>query len=242
MVSAWLFYISELDEWLRAQVCFELSRRRQGKEDKLPRRNRYQFGSLELQKRTKGPGVWIFRLSRPRQPGGDAAGNNAGNCRRFSVSSGHETRSRRVCVCKSTTVCRCEKRSPFRVSSRPLCTGRDRAGELAHTTKEPDLNRINKHISPRWGKCLLSRTKNQESPAWDVLLVRKGYALGVHSLRAKPDRPGRTQSSQQTLQTPRILTEEEFVALLKQLLQPYKSMVLLAGCTGLRISEILGLR
>ena len=27
----WLFYISELDEWLRAQVCSEVSRRRQGK-------------------------------------------------------------------------------------------------------------------------------------------------------------------------------------------------------------------
>lgn len=27
----WLFYISELDEWLRAQVCSEISRRRQGK-------------------------------------------------------------------------------------------------------------------------------------------------------------------------------------------------------------------
>ena len=26
------------------------------KEDKLPRRNRYQFGSLELRKRTKGVG------------------------------------------------------------------------------------------------------------------------------------------------------------------------------------------
>lgn len=27
----WLFYISELDEWLRAQICSEASRRRQGK-------------------------------------------------------------------------------------------------------------------------------------------------------------------------------------------------------------------
>jgi helix-turn-helix protein len=26
----WLFYISELDDWLRAQVCSEPSRRRQG--------------------------------------------------------------------------------------------------------------------------------------------------------------------------------------------------------------------
>src|SRR5205807_8718964 len=44
------------------------------------------------------------------------------------------------------------------------------------------------------------------------------------------------------LRAPRILTEEEFVALFNQLLQPYRSMVLLAGCTGLRISEVLGLR
>jgi hypothetical protein len=27
----WLFYISELDDWLRAQVCSNSSRRRQGK-------------------------------------------------------------------------------------------------------------------------------------------------------------------------------------------------------------------
>jgi hypothetical protein len=27
----WLFYLSELDEWLRAQICSEASRRRQGK-------------------------------------------------------------------------------------------------------------------------------------------------------------------------------------------------------------------
>jgi integrase len=44
------------------------------------------------------------------------------------------------------------------------------------------------------------------------------------------------------LRPPRILTEDEFVALLNQLLQPYKSMVLVAGCTGLRVSEVLGLR
>jgi integrase len=44
------------------------------------------------------------------------------------------------------------------------------------------------------------------------------------------------------LKPPRILTQHEFVDLLNQLLQPYRSMVLLAGCTGLRISEVLGLR
>lgn len=31
----WLFYISELDEWLRAQICSEASRRRQGKGEQV---------------------------------------------------------------------------------------------------------------------------------------------------------------------------------------------------------------
>src|SRR6202521_3023170 len=44
------------------------------------------------------------------------------------------------------------------------------------------------------------------------------------------------------LKAPRILTEEEFGALLDQLDHPYRCMVLLAGCTGLRISEVMGLR
>jgi integrase len=44
------------------------------------------------------------------------------------------------------------------------------------------------------------------------------------------------------LKPPRILTEEEFGALLNQLEHPYRCMVLLAGCTGLRVSEVMGLR
>lgn len=44
------------------------------------------------------------------------------------------------------------------------------------------------------------------------------------------------------MKLPRILTEEEFGALLNELVHPYHSMVLLAGCTGLRVSEVIGLR
>ena len=44
------------------------------------------------------------------------------------------------------------------------------------------------------------------------------------------------------MKLPRILTEEEFGVLLNELVHPYRSMVLLAGCTGLRVSEVMGLR
>jgi len=39
---------------------------------------------------------------------------------------------------------------------------------------------------------------------------------------------------------PRILTPEQFRTLLKDLEEPYKTMVLVAGCLGLRASEIMG--
>ncbi len=41
---------------------------------------------------------------------------------------------------------------------------------------------------------------------------------------------------------PRVLTPEEFRALLNELEEPYKTMILVAGCLGLRASEIMGLQ
>jgi integrase len=49
------------------------------------------------------------------------------------------------------------------------------------------------------------------------------------------------QSSKRT-KIPRVLTAEEFKKLVNELAEPYRTMVLVAGCLGLRISEILGLR
>src|SRR5205823_747314 len=39
-------------------------------------------------------------------------------------------------------------------------------GDLAHTTKEPDLNRINKHISPKWSASLLREVKPYPVQEW----------------------------------------------------------------------------
>jgi len=44
------------------------------------------------------------------------------------------------------------------------------------------------------------------------------------------------------LKAPRILTEDQFGSLLNQLVHPYRCTVLLVGCTGLCISEVMGLR
>src|ERR1019366_3926035 len=50
------------------------------------------------------------------------------------------------------------------------------------------------------------------------------------------------RQSSQRLEDPRVLTHTEFKALVGKLGEPYRTMVLVAGCLGLRASEIVGLK
>jgi integrase len=132
-------------------------------------------------------------------------------------------------------------------------------GDLAHTTKEPDLNRINKHISPKWGGVLLGEVKPYPVREWlrklPVAPKTRGHIRGLmYRLFEKamlwelipsernPMSLVELKGVSKRTKPPRILTGEEFGALLNQLGHPYRCMVLLAGCTGLRISEVMGLR
>ena len=50
------------------------------------------------------------------------------------------------------------------------------------------------------------------------------------------------RQSNKRLRIPRVLTPEQFRVLLDKLNDPYRTMVLVAGCTGLRACEIAGLK
>jgi integrase len=52
----------------------------------------------------------------------------------------------------------------------------------------------------------------------------------------------RVKNSSKRLKRPRVLTVTEFYALLPHLKEPYRTMVVVAQCLGLRISEIMGLQ
>ena len=131
-------------------------------------------------------------------------------------------------------------------------------GDLAHITKEPDLNRINKHISPKWGMSLLPEIKPYAVQQWlrtlavapktkshirglMYRLFEKAMLLELIPLERNPMCLVELKGVSKRKKSPRILTVEEFGALLKELVHPYRCMVLLAGCIGLRISEVLGL-
>ena len=52
----------------------------------------------------------------------------------------------------------------------------------------------------------------------------------------------RVKGGTKRLKTPRVLLPEQFHSLLPLIREPYRTMVLIAGCLGLRVSEIVGLQ
>ena len=52
----------------------------------------------------------------------------------------------------------------------------------------------------------------------------------------------RVKGGTRRLKTPRVLAPEQFHSLLPLIREPYRTMVLIAGCLGLRVSEIVALQ
>jgi integrase len=108
---------------------------------------------------------------------------------------------------------------------------------------------------PRWGDTVLGDIKSIPVEAWLRSIPRSPQTRGhirnmLHvlfqcALRWElTDRNPISLVRQSTPRKgiPRVLTPKEFKALLKELTEPYKTMVLLAGCLGLRASELMALQ
>jgi integrase len=65
---------------------------------------------------------------------------------------------------------------------------------------------------------------------------------GIIEIGKNPVSLVRVQNASKRLKRPRILEVDQFFELLKHLSEPYRTMVLVAQCLGLRINEILGLK
>lgn len=65
--------------------------------------------------------------------------------------------------------------------------------------------------------------------------ARRWPLIGANPIELVRQRSRRTK-------VPRIITPEQFQKLLDELEEPYQTMVLIAGCLGLRASEVMGLQ
>jgi integrase len=118
---------------------------------------------------------------------------------------------------------------------------------------------ICQHIRPKWGDAYLEDVRPALVQDWlrklvlspkykrpysipDVSSFRQGDALGIAECGTKSHGLGRGEGHQQAQETSCVLQVKDAWQMLDALVQPFRTIVLIGLCFGLRISEILGLR
>jgi integrase len=218
---------------------------------------RYQRGSLSLVKRKSQPDAWVFRYY--AEEGGRRA------YKKKIIGTVIEFPKRKDAE-KAVTQLRVDVNdgasfAPMNVEQLVAHYKRVELPLKAHSTAEGYKSYLDLHIVPKWGKHSLSAIKSVEVESWlrnfkksDGQPASPGTktkirnlmsALFSHAIRhewAARNPITAVRTSAKRLCTPDILTAEEFQALLPELSQRERVMVLLAGSTGLRRGELIALR
>lgn len=219
---------------------------------------RYQYGDLVKRKRKKGPDVWQFRYVE--------------NGRRKSVLIGTVERLRTKADAQRAVEhlrIQINAQSPQAEFHRVTVGGlidrflKDELPKGRRFQTQAELRTyFEGYIRPQWGSLYVDqvdtmavmdwlgslRSKKTEkplAPRTKAHIRNAFYLLFQWAWRWKLANNNPIQlvrQSSKRLKIPRVLTPEQFQALLGELKDPYRTMVLVAGGTGLRVSEILGLK
>jgi integrase len=118
---------------------------------------------------------------------------------------------------------------------------------------------LKKHIRPKWGSTLLTDARPLEISEWLKslplspktrghvgallhLLFERAMLWGLMDVQRNPMELVKLKGTSKRLKKPQILTPEKFQELVSMLHEPYRTMVIVAMCTGMRVSEVLALR
>jgi integrase len=118
---------------------------------------------------------------------------------------------------------------------------------------------IKTHVRPKWGKTLIAEMKPLDILEWLKslalapktrghvralmhLLFEKAMLWELMDLQRNPVDVVKLRGTSKRQKKPQILSPEKFQELLTHLRDPQRTMVTVAMCTGMRVSEILALR
>ena len=126
-----------------------------------------------------------------------------------------------------------------------------------YSTRSSYQSFIDGHIRPRWAETQIGAVRPMAVEDWlkhlELAPKTRGHIRGLMStifkcaerwvlIEKNPMELVRVKNASKRLERPSILTAEEFVRLLTHVREPYRTMVLIAGCLGLRAGEIVGLK
>ena len=216
-------------------------------------RARYQFGCLTRRRRVRGGDVWQFRFTETT-----VEDRRCRRSRLIGTLAQYPTRA---------DILRVVERLRMRINLKhrfamPVTLDavvdhyvEEELPILRYGTQQPHRCTLNRWILPRWGSYLLEQVKPVDVEGWlrSLPLAPKSKAnirslfhlIYVHARRweltdSNPIDLVRQSAGRKTI--PRTLSMREIRLLLPQLAKPYRTMVLVAACLGLRVSEIIGLQ
>lgn len=218
---------------------------------------RYQRGSLSLIKRKSKPDTWVYRYYADK--------NGRRVYKKHIVGTVVEFPKRKDAE-KAVTQLRVDVNdgaafAPMNMEQLAAHYQRAELPSKAYSTQEGYKNYIEIHVLPKWGKHSLSAVKSVEVEAWlrclktarnkpaspgtrtkirNLMSAMFSHAIRFEWAARNPITSVRTSSKR--LRTPDILAPEEYQALIRELPERARVIVLLAGTTGLRRGELIGLR
>jgi integrase len=233
------------------------SHRLNRKEDGMRhKRTRYQQGSLTIEKRKTGPDVWAYSWR-------ESGPNNTRVQRKRIIGTKQEYPTKSSAL-KAVEVLQLDINAES-VRSSPLTVAQVIAHykdvELADSSSKTKLTKsVYRHhldniISPRWGSFLLKDVKPVLVERWleglsgaastkaktkAVMVTLFQHAMRYEWATTNPIRLVR--QSAKSKQEHFVLEPVEVSALLSELRDPFRTMILLASVTGLRRGELFGLK
>jgi integrase len=213
--------------------------------------SRFQQGSLLKQKRKSGPDVWVFRWY------DDTSGKRTYKKRNLGTVKDLPSRQdAEQAVADFRANINVEVRVPITVSE---LIAHYRKHELtedkkAFATIASTSIYLTNHIAPKWGEKWLSDVRTVEVEEWlhslsyapatkskirNIMSAVLNHAIRHEWTHRNPI--SKVRASSKRLREPDVLTPAEFAALADELPLRVKAMVVLAGSTGLRRSELVAL-
>lgn len=216
------------------------------------KRTRYQNGSLRLKIRANGAKVWQLRYY------------EAGNRKHVEVGSLSELPTESAAR-KSAKV---QALLLGANAENPLVNSEVKMGTLIARYEQEEMaerystgsaykSYLQCHIKPRWDDTLLRNVKPMAVESWlkglplapktrmhirQLMHVMFKCAMRWELTDKNPIALVRVRGGSKRQARPRILEVKEFGRLVATLGEPYKTMVILAGCLGLRVSEMMALQ
>jgi len=218
-------------------------------------RSRYQFGWLELRKRKRRPSVWLWRYRST-----DSGGNRDKDAVIIGDVEQYPTKALAWKAAEGLRLSVNSENPRTQVTFGALIDRylREQVPQR-HVTASKYRSWITHHIQPQWGDYPIAKVKPVLVEEWisklDLAPKSKGHVRSIMhilfqwamkwelmDLQINPMKLVHVKGSSKRLREPVTLTRKQFHHVLRFVVEPFRTMCVVAMCLGLRASELVGLQ